>query len=131
MMTDPIADLLTCIRNASRVRKRIVTVPSSKMKVAIVKVLHNTGFILNYKEQIVDNKAILKIALKYDGTKTSVITTIQRVSRPGLRVYASVAEIPRVANGMGISIVSTSKGVMAGAEAKELKIGGEVLCIVL
>lgn len=131
MSTDSIADLLTRIRNAARVRKRIVDIPSSKVKVAIAEVLKDQGYILNYK--VVENgpKRTLKIALKYDlQTKQTAFSQLVRVSKPGLRKYAPASEIPRVMNGLGIAIMSTSKGIMTGKKAKSLNVGGEILCYV-
>jgi len=131
MSTDSIADLLTRIRNAARVRQRIVDIPSSKVKVAIAEVLKDQGYILNYK--VVENgpKRTLKIALKYDlQTKQAAFSQLVRVSKPGLRKYAPASEIPRVMNGLGIAIMSTSKGIMTGKKAKSLNVGGEILCYV-
>lgn len=131
MYTDPIADYLTRIRNGILARKKIVSIPSSKLKIGISKVLMEMGYISNYKV-VEDNKQnILKIALKYDYiSKQPAITKIQRFSSPGLRQYRKVAEIPRVRNGLGIAILTTSKGIMTGKKAKSMNIGGEVLCIV-
>lgn len=131
MSTDSIADLLTRIRNAARVRQRIVDIPSSKVKVAIAEVLKDQGYILNYK--VVENgpKRTLKIALKYDlQTKQAAFSQLVRVSKPGLRKYAPASEIPRVMNGLGIAIMSTSRGIMTGKKAKSLNVGGEILCYV-
>lgn len=133
MSTDTIADLLTRIRNASAVRKRIVDVPASKVKLGIVQVLHDQGFISNYK--VVENPELgqgtIKIALKYDRfTKEPAITALTRISKPGLRQYSGVSEMPRVKNGLGIAILSTSRGIMSNKQAKELNVGGEVLCFV-
>lgn len=130
-MTDPIADYLTRIRNAYSVGKKIVEVPSSKMKVAITKILFEKGYILSYK--IVEGTPFntIKIALKYHPqTKQAAVKCIKRVSRPGLRTYTDVENMPRVLNGLGIAILSTSKGVISDKEAKELNVGGEVLCYV-
>lgn len=133
MNTDVIADLLTRIRNASAVRKRIVEVPASKMKLGIVQVLYKMGYIQNYKlvpnEEI--GQGVIKIALKYDTiTKEPAISKLVRISKPGLRKYCDSTEIPRVMNGLGIAILSTSKGIMTGKEAKVNNIGGEVLCYI-
>ena len=133
MNTDPIADLLTRIRNAVSVRKRVVEIPHSKIKLGIVKVLHEMGYIINYK--IVENPEnkflTIKVALKYDIlTKKSPISVLKRISRPGLRQYRPSDEIPRVMNGLGICVLSTSKGIMTGKEAASLKLGGEILCYV-
>lgn len=131
MNTDKIADLLTRIRNAIMAGHRFVEVPSSNLKVAIVKVLKENGFILNYK--VVENKPqnILKIALRYHPqTKVSAINALVRVSTPGLRKYSSVEDLPRILNGMGIVILSTPKGIISDKQARELNVGGEVLCYV-
>ena len=130
-MTDPIADYLTRIRNAYSAGKKIVEVPSSKMKVAITKILCDKGYILSYKVVEGEPASTIKIALKYHPqTKTPAIKKIERVSRPGLRKYSDVENMPRVLNGLGVAILSTSKGVISDKEAKELNVGGEVLCIV-
>lgn len=129
MHTDPIADYLTRIRNAMQARKRIVDIPSSKIKVGITKVLLDMGYIAAYKEVEDDKQGILKIALKYDPvTKQPAISFIQRVSTPGLRRYVKSTEIPRVLNGLGIAIMTTSKGIMTGQKAKAENVGGEILC---
>lgn len=130
MITDPIADFLTRIRNASMARHKVVEVPSSNMKRAITKILFEKGYILRYKFE--DGvKPSIKIALKYDTeTKQPVIRSIERVSKPGLRRYAHTENIPRVINGLGIAIISTSKGVITDKEARELHVGGEVICYV-
>lgn len=130
-MTDPIADYLTRVRNAYSVGKKIVEIPSSKMKLAITKILCEKGYILSYK--VVDGTPFntIKIALKYHPqTKTAAIKHIERISRPGLRKYVDVENMPRVLNGLGIAIISTSKGVITDKEAKDLNVGGEVLCYV-
>lgn len=128
MVTDPIADYLTRVRNAIMAKHRVVEIPSSNMKVAISKILLEKGYILNYKV-VEDNKQnIIKIALKYDSTNVSSINKLIRVSKPGLRKYADVENMPRVLNGLGIAILSTSKGVISNKEAADLKVGGEVLC---
>ena len=130
-MTDPIADYLTRVRNAYLAGNKIVEVPSSKMKLAITKILCEKGYILSYK--LVEGKPsdTIKIALKYHPvTKVAAIKSIQRVSRPGLRTYADVENLPRVLNGLGIAILSTSKGIVSDKEARELHVGGEVLCYV-
>ena len=130
-MTDPIADYLTRIRNAYRAGKKVVEIPSSNMKVAITKILCEKGYILTYK--IVEGSPVntIKIALKYHPeTKAAAIKNIQRVSTSGLRKYTDVANMPRVLNGLGIAILSTSKGVITDKEAKELNVGGEVICYV-
>jgi small subunit ribosomal protein S8 len=131
MYTDPIADYLTRVRNGIMAKKKVVEIPASNLKKEITKILHDKGYILNYKF-IEDNKqGTIKIALKYNpATKESAITKIQRASRPGLRKYASSGEVPRVLNGLGIAIVSTSKGVITDKEARRDNVGGEVLCYV-
>ena len=126
-MTDPVADMLTRIRNAQQAKKADVTMPSSKVKLSIANVLKDEGYISSYDVSDKDGKAELSIALKYFEGK-AVISTIDRVSRPGLRVYKSAKDLPRVINGLGVAIVSTSKGVMADRKARELGQGGEVLC---
>ena len=130
MITDPIADYLTRIRNAFSARKDMVEIPSSKMKKAITEILYNKGYILDYKfEDGVPGK--IKIALKYHPvSKRSAISTITRFSKPGLRKYVSAEEMPRVKNGLGIAIVSTSKGLMTDKEARAKHVGGEVICYV-
>ena len=130
-MTDPIADYLTRLRNAIKAQHRVVEIPSSKLKKEITKILFDQGYILNYK--FVDGTPCgsIKIALKYDSVdKVSAIKNLKRVSRPGLRQYAGYKDMPRVLNGLGIAIVSTSKGVMTNKEAQAQKIGGEILCYV-
>ena len=132
MYTDPSADYLNRIRNASLTGHKVVEIPSSKMKNEITKILFDEGYIMSYKIiEIKDNQDIIKIALKYDGlTNEPVIRKIQRISRPGLRKYSGSKNIPRILNGLGISIVSTSKGVMTGKTALKNKIGGELICYV-
>lgn len=131
-MTDPIADYLTRLRNAIKSRHRVVEVPASNIKKQITKVLFDKGYILNYKFEDSENKqGVIKIALKYNPeTKDSAITKIDRVSTPGLRQYKPSDELPKVLNGLGIAIVSTSKGVITDKEARALNVGGEVLCYV-
>lgn len=130
-MTDPIADLLTRIRNGVMARHKVVEVPASKMKQSIVKILFEKGYILNYKFEDNNLQGIIKIALKYHPeTKQSAIKAIQRISRPGLRKYSNHDELPRILNGLGISIISTSQGVMTDKEARTKGIGGEVICYV-
>ena len=130
-MTDPIADYLTRVRNAYSVGKKIVEIPSSKMKLAITKILCEKGYILSYKVVEGTPFSTIKIALKYHPqTKTAAVKHIERISRPGLRKYVDVENMPRVLNGLGIAIISTSKGVITDKEAKELNVGGEVLCYV-
>ena len=131
-MTDPIADYLTRLRNAISAGRRVVEIPSSRLKQEITKVLFDKGYILNYKFEDVDEcRAIIKVALKYDlAQKTNAIKALKRVSRPGLRRYVGYRDLPRVLNGLGIAILSTSKGVMTDKEARDLKVGGEVLCYI-
>ena len=128
-MTDPIADMLTRIRNAQQVGKTTVSMPASKLKASIAQVLKDEGYIDGFVEQPNDGKPQLEISLKYYAG-SPVIEKIERVSRPGLRIYKGRDDIPRVMNGLGIAIVSTSKGVMTDRKARASGIGGEVLCIV-
>jgi len=128
-MTDPIADMLTRIRNAQMVEQTIVAMPSSKVKLAIAKVLKDEGYIDGFKVSGEEVKPVLEIALKYYAGRP-VIERIERVSKPGLRIYKSKDDIPRVMNGLGIAIVSTSRGVMTDRKARATGVGGEVLCIV-
>jgi len=131
MNTDPIADFLTRIRNAISAKHRIVEIPSSNIKKEITRVLHEKGFITNYKFEDDSIQGKIKIALKYNvRTKVSAIEKIDRISKPGLRKYVGIDNLPRVINGLGIAILSTSKGIITDKEAKKLKIGGEVLCYV-
>lgn len=131
-ITDPIADYLTRLRNAIKARHRVVEVPSSNLKKEITKVLFDKGYILNYKFEETDNKqGLIRIALKYNPeTKESAISKLQRVSSPGLRQYKEAANLPKVLNGLGVAILSTSKGVITDKEAKAMNVGGEVLCYV-
>ncbi|MFZ6051705.1 30S ribosomal protein S8 [Halocola ammonii] len=131
MFSDPIADYLTRIRNAQMAGHRVVDIPGSNLKRDITKILFDKGYILNYKFEDDNKQGIIKIALKYHPkTKKPAITRLQRVSTPGLRKYRGSDSLPRVLNGLGVSIISTSSGVMTDKEAKELKVGGEVLCYV-
>jgi small subunit ribosomal protein S8 len=131
MITDPIADFLTRVRNAVNAKHRIVEVPASNVKKAITKILFEKGYILNYKFEDEGPQGTIKIALKYHPvTKQPAIVNIDRVSRPGLRQYADSENLPRVMNGLGIAIISTSRGIMTDKEARNLHIGGEVLCYV-
>ena len=131
MITDPIADFLTRLRNAVNAKHRIVEVPASNVKKAITKILFEKGYILNYKFEDEGPQGTIKIALKYHPvTKQPAIVSIDRVSRPGLRQYADSENLPRVMNGLGIAIISTSRGIMTDKEARNLHIGGEVLCYV-
>ncbi len=131
-MTDTVADYLTRVRNAIKANHRIVEVPASNLKKEITKILFEKGYILNYKFEDTDNKqGVIKIALKYHPvTKKSAINALDRVSSPGLRKYSDVTSMPRVLNGLGIAIVSTSKGIITDKEAKRLNVGGEVLCYI-
>ena len=130
MFTDPIADYLTRIRNSQMAGHKVVDIPSSKMKRAITEILFNKGYILNYKfEDTSNNQGNIKIALKYSNrTKLPTIKKLVRISKPGLRKYADISNLPRVINGLGIAILSTSKGVITDKEARDLHIGGEVIC---
>lgn len=128
---DPVADYLTIIRNAIKANHRIVNVPASSLKKEITKVLHDQGYIQNFKFEEVGPQGNIKIALKYNPeTKQSAIQHLERISKPGLRKYAHTDDLPRVLNGLGIAILSTSKGVMTSKQAGEKHIGGEVLCYV-
>ncbi|HIS90616.1 MAG TPA: 30S ribosomal protein S8 [Candidatus Faecisoma merdavium] len=129
MVTDPIADMLTRIRNAKTMRYKEVEIPSSKVKVEIAKILKNEGFINDYKIKKNNVQDVIILSLKYNN-KESVITGLKRISKPGLRVYAKADEIPRVLNGLGIAILSTSKGIMTGKDAKAANLGGEVLAYI-
>lgn len=130
-MTDPIADYLTRLRNAIMARHRVVDVPASNMKKSLTKILFEKGYILNYKFIDDEVQGTIKIALKYDPvSKASAIKSLKRVSSPGLRRYTGYKDMPRVINGLGIAILSTSKGVITDKEAAQLKIGGEVICYI-
>jgi len=130
-MTDPIADYLTRVRNAIKAKHRVVEIPASNLKKEITKILFDKGYILNYKFVEEGPQGSIKIALKYDPVnKVNAIKTLKRVSSPGLRRYVGYKDMPRVLNGLGIAVLSTSKGVMTDKEARDLKIGGEVLCFV-
>jgi small subunit ribosomal protein S8 len=131
MVTDPIADYLTRVRNAMHARHKVVEIPASGVKKEITRILHEKGYILNYKFTDDSKQGQIKIALKYDPqTKKPVITKLERASRPGLRRYTGAGNLPRVLNGLGISIISTSKGLMTEKEASQENVGGEVLCYV-
>ncbi|WP_027002306.1 30S ribosomal protein S8 [Hugenholtzia roseola] len=132
MTTDPIADYLTRIRNAIRANHRIVEIPSSKLKKEITKILYDKGYIQGYKfDQAASIGGTIKIALKYNPvTKQAAISALERVSRPGLRQYRKASELPRVMNGLGIAVISTSRGLMTDKEARRDNIGGEVLCYI-
>ena len=131
VMTDPIADMLTRIRNANKMRHTTVDIPASKAKMDVLNVLTNEGFIAGYETvQLENNQSVLKVALKYTETKERVIKGLKRISKPGLRVYATVEELPRILNGLGIAIISTSKGVMTDKQARKENLGGEVLAYI-
>ena len=130
MYTDPIADYLTRVRNALMAAHKVVDIPSSNMKKSITKILHDKGYILDYKfEDTINNQGNIKIALKYNAqTKSPAIKKLTRISKPGLRKYADSTNLPRVINGLGIAILSTSKGVITDKEARNFNVGGEVIC---
>lgn len=131
MITDPIADYLTRVRNAVAAKHRMVEVPASNVRKNITKILFEKGYILNYKFEDDKVQGTIKIALKYHPvTKLSAITDLKRVSRPGLRQYVNSNELPRVLNGLGVAVLSTSKGVITDKEARKLGVGGEVICFV-
>lgn len=130
MVTDPIADMLTRIRNANQLKYKEVEVPASKIKVEIAKILKEQGFIANYKVEKGAPTSMIKLELKYGQNKERVITGLKRISKPGLRVYANASELPRVLNGLGIAIISTSKGLMIDKEARKENLGGEVLAYI-
>lgn len=128
-MTDPVADYLTRIRNAVSANHRIVEIPGSNLKREMTKILHEKGYITDFKFEDNSTQGLIKIALKYHPkTKISAIKKLERISKPGLRKYGSKDELPRVINGLGIAIISTSKGLMTDKEARKEKIGGEVIC---
>jgi len=130
-VTDPIADYLTRIRNAQQARHRIVEIPSSKMKKSITEILYDQGYILKYKfDDAAGKQGIISIALKYDENNIPVIRKLERASKPGLRKYVGTDDIPRVINGLGVAIVSTSKGMMTDKKARNENVGGEVICYV-
>ncbi len=131
MVTDPIADYLTRIRNAVMANHRVVEIPQSRIKEEITRILFEKGYILNYKVEQEPRPGIIKIALKYHPeTKVSAINSLVRISKPGLRKYADAGKLPRVLNGLGIAILSTSQGLMTDKEARIQKVGGEVLCYI-
>jgi small subunit ribosomal protein S8 len=131
MVTDPIADFLTRIRNAQMANHRIVEIPASNLKKRMTEILYEKGYILKYKFEDDNKQGVIKIALKYDPTtKEPAIRSLERVSRPGLRTYSKPGDFKRVKNGLGVSILSTSKGVMTDKEAKVQNVGGEVLCYI-
>ncbi|MFP5040238.1 30S ribosomal protein S8 [Parasediminibacterium sp. JCM 36343] len=131
MVTDPIADFLTRIRNAQMAGHRIVEIPASNLKKRMTEILYDQGYILKYKFEEDTKQGLIKIALKYDpNTKQPAIRSLERVSRPGLRQYAKPTEIKRVINGLGVAIISTSKGILTDKQAKAQNVGGEVLCYI-
>ena len=131
MVTDTISDMLTRIRNANMVKHQIVQIPSTKISLAITKILKEEGYIEDFESYSENNKKYLLISLKYIGkSRQSVISKIKRISKPGLRVYKNSKELPRVLDNLGIAIISTSKGIMTNLKAKELGIGGEILCYI-
>jgi len=131
MNTDPIADYLTRVRNAIRANHKVVSIPASNLKKEITKILFDQGYILSYKFEDDSSQGSIKIALKYTKENNeSVITNISRISKPGLRKYSNSTDLPRVLNGLGIAIISTSKGVMTAKQAKSENVGGEVICYV-
>ena len=130
MVTDPIADMLTRIRNGIHARHEAVEMPASKMKLELAKILKAEGYIKNFKVVQDQKQGLLKLFLKYDDNRLSAIDSIRRISKPGRRVYSGVDDIPNVKNGLGIAIISTSRGIMTDRRAREEKIGGEVLCTI-
>jgi len=131
MVTDTISDMLTRIRNANMVKHQIVQIPATKMSLAIAEILKSEGFIEDFEKYSENEKKYLLISLKYMGkSRKPVISKIERISKPGLRVYSNAKQLPRVLNDLGIAIISTSKGLMTNLKAKELGIGGEVLCYI-
>ena len=128
--TDPIADMLTRIRNASQANFKTVDIPASNMKRDIAEILFNEGYIKAYEEINNDNQGIIRVSLKYTEKGKKVISGLRRISKPGLRIYASKEELPRVLNGLGIALISTSKGIMTDKKARELGVGGEVLAYI-
>jgi small subunit ribosomal protein S8 len=131
-MTDPISDYLTRLRNAIKAQHRIVEIPASNLKREITRVLYEKGYILKYKFEKTENKqGVIKIALKYNAqSRLSAISSLKRVSSPGLRKYSASSDIPRVLNGLGVAIITTSRGVMTDKEARTLGVGGEILCFI-
>lgn len=130
VMTDPIADLLTRVRNANSARHEVVEVPSSKVKKAVANILLEEGYVKGIEEYNDGVIPMMRIALKYGTNKERVITGLKRISKPGLRVYCKAEEIPKVLNGLGVALISTSKGVLADKEARKLGLGGEVICYI-
>ena len=132
MVIDPISDMLTRIRKALNAKHKVVEIPSSKFKLQIAKILEEEGFIHSFDKISKDKFSYIKISLKYtNDNRTSVIKEIKRISKPGLRVYVNKTEIPRIMGGLGTSIISTSKGVMTGSKAREIGVGGEILCSII
>jgi small subunit ribosomal protein S8 len=129
-LTDPIANMLTMIRNANRAKKETVDVPASKMALAIADILKKQGYIDNYRKMEDKKQGSLRIYLKFDEESSPAISDLKRISRPGLRVYADRENIPRVLNGLGFAIISTSKGILTDTQARQHKVGGEVLCYI-
>lgn len=128
MMTDPIADFLTRLRNAQSARRETLVLPSSRMKFSIAKILEREGYLASVQEEADGPRKTLTVSLKYDGKRAPVIRTVRRISKPGLRVYRKANELPRVMSDLGIAIVSTSQGIMTNKEARKRKLGGEILC---
>ncbi len=128
--TDPIADMLTRIRNGNQAKREKVDIPSSNLKQELARVLKEEGYIANYKNIVDRKQGILRLYLKYGPQKERVITGIKRISKPGLRQYAAIDKIPKVFGGLGVAIISTSRGIMTGKQCRQAKIGGEVLCYV-
>lgn len=129
-MTDPIADMLTRIRNANNIHHDYVEIPASKLKIALAQILKDEGFIRDYEYQKDSKQGVIKIYLKFTSKKERVITGLKRISKPGLRVYVKKDELPKVLGGLGIAIVSTSRGLMSDKEARKTGVGGEVLCYI-
>jgi small subunit ribosomal protein S8 len=129
-MTDPVSDLLTRIRNASAARHDTVDIPSSKLKLEIARILKEEGYVSNYQLMQDEKQGMIRIQLRYASGKSPVISSLERISRPGCRVYADKSEIPSVLGGLGICIVSTSQGILTGKQAQEKGLGGEVLCAI-
>jgi small subunit ribosomal protein S8 len=128
--TDPMADMLTRIRNAARIKKREVSVPASKLKVEVAKILKEEGYIRNFKVVDDNKQGVLNIALKYTDDNQSVISGLRRISRPGCRLYCTRDSVPKVLDGLGIAVVSTSRGLLTGKRCQELGVGGEILCYI-
>ena len=128
--TDPIADMLTRIRNGNKSKAKIVDIPKSKVKSAIAEILYNEGYITSYEELENETQGVIRVTLKYDEKGNKVIAGLKRISKPGLRIYASKEELPKVLNGLGIAIISTPKGIMSDKDARKNNVGGEVLAYV-